>query len=145
MLHLGPGMTRASQTLSGFSIILALASGGVAARHAAVTRESAVNPAAAAAQVTFNRDIAPIVFRNCAQCHHPGEAGPFPLLSYADVKTHGRQIALVTSKRIMPPWLPAQSDLKFADELRLSDKEIATIQTWVDQGEIEGSPSDLPP
>jgi mono/diheme cytochrome c family protein len=138
-------MTRASQTLSGFFLVLAVASAGFAARHAAATWQSAPASTAAQPQVTFNRDIAPMVFRNCAPCHHPGEAGPFPLLTYADVKTHGRQIAFVTSKRNMPPWLPEQSDLKFADELRLSDKEIATIQTWVDQGEIEGSPSDLPP
>jgi tetratricopeptide (TPR) repeat protein/mono/diheme cytochrome c family protein len=129
---------------SGFFIILALLSGGVAARHVAATRESARKPAATQAQVTFNRDIAPIVFRNCALCHHPGEAGPFPLLTYADVKTHGRQIALVTRKRIMPPWLPDRGELKFTDELRLSDEEIGTIQSWVDQGEIEGHPADLP-
>ncbi len=138
-------MTRASQTLSGFCIILALASGGVAARHAVATRESARKPTVAQAQVTFNRDIAPIVFRNCAQCHHPGEAGPFSLLTYADVKLHARQIAFVTSKRVMPPWLPEPGELKFADELRLSYEEIAAIQAWVDQGEIEGSAADLPP
>ncbi|HEY6384938.1 MAG TPA: hypothetical protein VIX91_04570 [Candidatus Acidoferrum sp.] len=101
-------MTRAPQTLSGLLLILAVASAGFAARHATVARQSSLKPATTQAQVTFNRDIAPIVFRNCAQCHHPGEAGPFPLLTYADAKTHGRQIALVTSRRIMPPWLPEQ-------------------------------------
>jgi mono/diheme cytochrome c family protein len=104
-------MTRAPQTLSGFLLLLAVTSAGFAARHSAAARQSSLKPGAAEAQVTFNRDIAPVVFRNCAQCHHPGEAGPFPLLTYADVKTHGRQIALVTSKRIMPPWLPEQSNL----------------------------------
>ena len=136
-------MTRASKTLSGFFLVLAVASAGLAARHSAGTRQPA--PKAMPQQITFNRDIAPIVFRNCAQCHHPGEAGPFPLLTYADVKTHGRQIAFVTSKRIMPPWLPEAGEVKFADELRLSDAEIAMIQAWVDQGEIEGNPADLPP
>ena len=125
-------------------MVLALASAGITARHAAAARKSARKPAAAEALVTFDRDIAPIVFRNCAQCHHPGEAGPFPLLTYADVKTHGRQIAFVTQKRIMPPWLPEPGELKFADELRLSDEEIRRIQSWVDQGEIEGHPADLP-
>ncbi len=138
-------MTRAPQTLVGVLLVLALTSAGFAARHAAATRQSAAKSTTAQTQVTFNRNIAPIMFRNCAQCHHPGEAGPFPLLSYADVKTHGRQIAFVTSKHIMPPWLPEPGDLKFADELRLSEAEIATIQTWVDQGEMEGNPADLPP
>jgi tetratricopeptide (TPR) repeat protein len=138
-------MTRASQSLSGFLILLALTSGGVAARHATATRQSNSQSRATSVGVTFNRDIAPIVFRNCAQCHHPGEAGPFPLLSYTDVKSHARQIAFVTSKRIMPPWLPEPGTLKFADELRLSDEEIAAIQAWVDHGEIEGNAADLPP
>jgi Flp pilus assembly protein TadD len=138
-------MTRAPQTFSGFLLVFAVASAAFAAHHRAAERQSALKPAAAQTQVTFNHDIAPIVFRNCAQCHHPGEAGPFSLLSYADVKTHGRQIAFVTSKHIMPPWLPEPGELKFADELRLTDAEIATIQRWVDQGEIEGNPSDLPP
>ena len=138
-------MTRASKTLSGLLFVFAVASAAFAAHHGAAKRQSSLKPAASQTQVTFNHDIAPIVFRNCAQCHHPGEAGPFSLLSYADVKTHGRQIAFVTSKHIMPPWLPEPGELKFADELRLTDAEIATIQTWVDQGEIEGNPSDLPP
>jgi Tfp pilus assembly protein PilF len=138
-------MTRASESLSGFFIVLALASAGVAARHATAARQSRPQSKAMPLQATFNRDIAPIVFRNCAPCHHPGEAGPFALLTYADVKSHARQIAFVSSKRIMPPWLPEPGELKFADELRLSDEEIATIQTWVDQGQIEGNPGDLPP
>ena len=97
-----------------------------------------------APQITFNRDVAPIVFRTCAACHHPGGAGPFSLLSYADAKVHARQIATVTRTHFMPPWLPEPGDLKFADELRLSDQEITTIQEWQQQGAVEGSPSDLP-
>jgi tetratricopeptide (TPR) repeat protein len=138
-------MTRASQTLSGFFLLLAVASAGLAARHSRATRAPAPKAAPAEPQITFDRDIAPIVFRNCAPCHHPGEAGPFPLLTYTDVKTHGRQIAFVTRKRIMPPWLPEPGELKFRDELRLEDAEIALIESWVDQGEIEGNAAELPP
>ena len=137
-------MTRASQALSGFIALLALASVGFAARHATSRRQANPQPATAAREVTFNRDVAPIVFHNCALCHHPGEAGPFPLLTYADVKSHARQIAFVTDKRIMPPWLPDPGELKFTDELRLSDEQIATLQAWVDQGMLEGSAADLP-
>jgi tetratricopeptide (TPR) repeat protein len=138
-------MTRASQTLSGFFLLLAVASAGLAARHSRATRPPAPKAAPAEPQITFDRDIAPIVFRNCAPCHHPGEAGPFPLLTYTDVKTHGKQIAFVTRKRIMPPWLPEPGELKFRDELRLEDAEIALIESWVDQGEIEGNAAELPP
>ncbi len=96
-------------------------------------------------QVTFNRDIAPIVFHYCASCHRPGEAGPFPLLTYDDVKKHGRQIEAVTQTRFMPPWLPEPQPLKFADERRLSSEQLALIQKWVEQGMPQGNPADLPP
>ena len=95
--------------------------------------------------VTFNRDIAPIIFHSCSTCHRPGEAAPFSLLAYDDVKKHARQIADVTRSRAMPPWLPEPQKLKFADELRLSDAEISLIQRWVEQGAVEGNPNDLPP
>jgi tetratricopeptide (TPR) repeat protein/mono/diheme cytochrome c family protein len=95
-------------------------------------------------QVTFNRDIAPVVFQSCARCHRPGESGPFPLLTYDDVKKHARQVEIVTRMRFMPPWLPEPQALKFADEPRLSDEQIATIKEWVEEGAPEGNPADLP-
>jgi len=100
---------------------------------------------AANQQVTFNRDIAPILFRNCTGCHRPGEAGPFPLLTYKDAKSHARQIAAVTQTKFMPPWLPEPGEFKFADELHLTDQQIALIAKWVEGGAMEGAASDLPP
>jgi Flp pilus assembly protein TadD len=97
------------------------------------------------AQVTFNRDIAPIVFHFCAICHRPGEAAPFSLLSYKDVRSHARQIAAITGSRIMPPWLPEPGPYRFADQMRLSSQQIALIAKWVEQGAVEGEASDLPP
>jgi Flp pilus assembly protein TadD len=130
-------MTCASQSLGAGLILLALIS--------ALCAQNGSPPKSASGQpVNFNRDIAPIVYRSCALCHHPGDSGPFPLLTYADVKLHARQIAVVTQKRIMPPWLPEPGGPEFADELRLSDEDIARIRAWVDQGAIEGEPSDLP-
>ncbi|HUC53988.1 MAG TPA: tetratricopeptide repeat protein [Candidatus Cybelea sp.] len=102
-------------------------------------------PAIPEQRVTFNRDIAPILYHSCAMCHRPGEAAPFPLLSYKDAKSHARQIAAVTQRHFMPPWLPEPGELKFADELRLTAGQIALFQKWVDQGAEEGEPSDLPP
>jgi Flp pilus assembly protein TadD len=96
-------------------------------------------------QVTFNRDIAPILFHSCSTCHRTGEAAPFSLLTYSDAKRHARQIADVTRSRAMPPWLPEPQELKFADELRLSDAEINLIARWAEQGAIEGNAADLPP
>ncbi len=95
--------------------------------------------------VTFNKDIAPIIFSNCAACHHPGGSGPFSLLSYPEVKMHARQIAQATSSRYMPPWLPESGYGKFVGERRLSDGQIESIQSWVANGMPEGKTTDLPP
>jgi tetratricopeptide (TPR) repeat protein len=126
------------------SILVLLAAGfGVLAAKSAAPSQGHSHPAASS-QVTFNRDIAPIIYRSCTMCHRPGEAGPFNLLSYSDVKKHARQIAEVTQSQAMPPWLPAPQEARFADELRLSEQEINLIQKWVEQGEIEGAAADLP-
>ena len=95
--------------------------------------------------VTFNREIAPIIFQNCAPCHHPGEAGPFPLLSYEDAAKFARQIAYVTERHVMPPWLPAPGRLRFQGEMRLSDEEIRLFRLWADEGAPRGDAKELPP
>lgn len=93
---------------------------------------------------TFNQDVAPIVYKFCADCHRPGEAGPFSLLTYQDVKKHAQQIVLVTGSRFMPPWLPDPGPYAFADERRLTDAQILTIRRWVEAGSPEGDPSNAP-
>lgn len=101
-------------------------------------------PANAASDVTFNKDIAPLIFQNCAACHHTGGSAPFSLLDYKDVKKHARQIAAVTKSRYMPPWLPESGYGAFAGERKLSDEQIRLIAQWVEQGSVEGASSDLP-
>ncbi len=98
-----------------------------------------------AAPVTFNRDIAPLVFEHCAPCHHQGGVGPFPLLTYQDVRKHASQIVAVTERRYMPPWPPQQGYGDFRGNRRLSDAQIRLLAEWVKQREPEGNPADLPP
>lgn len=87
-----------------------------------------------AATVTFNHDIAPIVYRNCSGCHRPGQSAPFSLLSYEDVKRRASLIAAVTKRRYMPPWLPEAGHGEFAEERRLTDSEIQEIAEWAKAG-----------
>ncbi len=94
---------------------------------------------------TFSRDIAPIIYRNCAACHRPGEAGPFSLLTYRDVKIHARQIADVTRRHYMPPWQPEPGHGDFADERRLSEAQIQLIGEWAAAGAPEGPAAETPP
>ncbi len=99
---------------------------------------------ALAQNVTFNKQIAPIIFNNCSECHRPGEAAPFSLLSYQDVMKKGAIIAAVTTSRQMPPWKAEPASYKYRDERRLKDSDIALIQAWVKQGMPEGLASDRP-
>src|SRR5260370_29007483 len=100
---------------------------------------------AAASAVTYYREIAPILFQNCAPCHRPGQSGPFPLLSYDDARRRASQIAAVTRRRYMPPWLPEPGYGEFIGERRLSDAQIRWIEDWARAGAPEGSASDAPP
>jgi len=106
----------------------------------------AAAPAHADGALVFHKDIEPIVFNNCAQpCHHPGGAGPFSLVTYEDVRKRARQIAVVTGKRYMPPWLPEPEGPRFAGERRLSQDQIERLRLWAEQGAAEGDRSDAKP
>lgn len=98
-----------------------------------------------AGSLTFTKDIAPIVFNNCASCHRPGEVAPFSLLSYQDVKKRASQIAHVTESRFMPPWKADKGDYPLKSERRLTNEQIGLIKQWAAEGAVEGSAKDLPP
>nr|HEV7953086.1 hypothetical protein [Candidatus Acidoferrales bacterium] len=85
-----------------------------AAQHSPTQTAKGLN--AAAPTPNFAHDIAPILFRNCVSCHRPGESAPFSLLNYADANKHAERIAIATSTREMPPWLPAAGYGNFVDE-----------------------------
>jgi Flp pilus assembly protein TadD len=95
--------------------------------------------------VTFNKQIAPLIFQYCAACHRPGESAPFPLLSYQDVRRHASQIVAVTQSRYMPPWLPKPGYGDFTGERRLTADQLRLIAEWVKEDAPEGNSADLPP
>jgi hypothetical protein len=96
---------------------------------------------------TFAADIAPIVFANCVSCHRPGQAGPFSLLSYDDLRRHADEIVDVTSSREMPPWHATRGEgfPEVRDERRLTNEQIAVIKRWVDGGMPSGDLKRTPP
>jgi len=93
---------------------------------------------------TFNSDIAPILYRNCATCHRSGQVAPFSLLTYSDAAKRARLIATVTAKRYMPPWKAEAGYGHFADERRLTDAQIEAIAEWAGNGAPEGDPQRKP-
>src|SRR5215471_13397892 len=94
--------------------------------------------------VTFTKDVAPILYAKCADCHHAGEAAPFSVLSYKDVRPWARSIKEKVVSRQMPPWHADPHFGQWANDRRLSDQEIQRISAWVDQGAKEGDAADLP-
>jgi mono/diheme cytochrome c family protein len=112
----------------------------------ALVAAAAVGLAARDREPTFAEDIAPIVYAHCATCHRPGQAAPFSLLSYEDVKRRATLVVGATSRRYMPPWHATQAPgfPEFRDERRLADADIATIKAWVDAGMPSGDLSKAP-
>jgi hypothetical protein len=96
-----------------------------------------------AAVPTFNRDIAPILHKQCAGCHRPGEVAPFPLLTYQDAVRRARKIAKATRGGVMPPW-KAEPGPRFKNERRLTAEQIELIADWVAHGTPEGDPAARP-
>lgn len=108
---------------------------------------AAAQSPAAGRQVTFTKDIAPILQRSCQNCHRTGELAPMSLVTYEEVRPWARAIKTRTTSREMPPWhldrhIGVQS---FKDNPSLTDEEIATIARWVDTGAPRGNPADMPP
>ena len=97
-----------------------------------------------ATPVTFTKDVAPILQRSCQNCHRPGSIAPMSLLTYKDARPWARSIKEKVARRQMPPWHidRAVGITKFKDDPSLTDAEIATISSWVDQGAVEGNPAD---
>jgi hypothetical protein len=130
---------------------------GPALAIAAVGALVAANPVSAQtkgdAQVTYSKDIAPIMQRSCQNCHRPGSVAPMSLLSYQEVRPFAKEIKRRTqlryapySRGVMPPWFLEENVgiQKMKEDFSLTDQQIATIAKWADNGAPEGSPADLP-
>ena len=101
---------------------------------------------AATPAVTFARDVAPILQKNCQECHQPGAIGPMSLRTYEEVRPWARAIKQRVVAREMPPYRYDKVGIQhLKDDLRLSEADIQTIARWVDNGAPLGNPADLPP
>ncbi|MGH9383194.1 MAG: hypothetical protein ACRD2N_02730 [Vicinamibacterales bacterium] len=101
-------------------------------------------PAPAGAGPTYTKDVAPILFKNCSQCHRPNEVAPMSLMTYDEVRPWARSIKSKVVKREMPPWGIGKTTLKFSNDRQMTQQEIDTVVSWVDSGAPMGTPSDLP-
>jgi mono/diheme cytochrome c family protein len=99
---------------------------------------------AADAPVTFTKDVAPILYKSCVECHRPTMFAPMSLLTYDDARPYARSIKQRVVSRIMPPWGADPAHGEFKNDPRLSQAEIDTIAAWVDGGAVKGNDADLP-
>ena len=98
-------------------------------------------------QVTFTKDVAPILQRSCQGCHRAGQMAPMSLVTYQEVRPWARAIKGRVVAREMPPWHVDRTIgiQKFKDDASLSDEEVSTVAKWVDAGAPLGNPADMPP
>jgi len=99
---------------------------------------------AADTPVTFTKDVAPILYKSCVECHRPTMFAPMSLLTYDDARPYARSIKQRVVGRIMPPWGADPAYGEFKNDPRLSQAEIDTIAAWVDGGAVKGNDTDLP-
>ena len=116
----------------------------------AVLTASVASTGTAVAQtgdVTFAKDVAPILQRSCQTCHREGAIAPMSLLTYEETRPWARAIKDKVQTRTMPPWYIDKNIgvQGFRYDRSLSDAEIETIATWVDSGAPRGNPADMPP
>ena len=125
--------------------------GWIAVLAAGVAPVAAAGQAPADEQVTFTKDIAPILQRSCQRCHRPDSLAPMSLIDYEEVRPWARSMKYRTGLRdkpgAMPPWY-VEKDIgiqQFKNDPSLSDEEIAKIAAWADSGAQQGDPADMPP
>jgi cytochrome c553 len=97
------------------------------------------------AETTFTRDVAPLLYKHCASCHHANDIAPMALIAYNDARPWAAAIKEAVLTRKMPPWKADPHYGKWSNDDSLTDAEIATIKAWVDGGKLEGDPKVLPP
>ena len=96
-------------------------------------------------EVTYAKHIAPILQKHCVDCHHPGTAAPFSLLTYQDAADWSAMIEEVVTQKRMPPWHADPRFGHFANERRLSTDEVDTLTTWIAAGAPEGEKNAVTP
>jgi hypothetical protein len=94
--------------------------------------------------VTFNRDVLPILQKNCQNCHRPGEIAPFSLLSYTDARPWAKSMKVAVLTKKMPPWFADPQFGHFANDRTLSAADVNTLVAWADNGAPEGDAKDKP-
>ncbi len=116
---------------------------GIGVGLAAVLLTAGASPAQGQTP-TFSKDVAPIVYEKCAECHRPGSMAPMSLMTYEDIRPWARAVKQRVVHREMPPWGADPAYGPYANDPSLTEAQIDTIAAWVDGGAPAGDPAHLP-
>jgi mono/diheme cytochrome c family protein len=97
------------------------------------------------AGVTFTKDVAPLLYSNCAECHRPTGIAPMALITYKDVRPWAKSIKQRVAERSMPPWFADPNHGEFSNNPSLAQKDIDAIVAWVDAGSPKVTRKTCPP
>ena len=114
----------------------------IAFKTSLFTLLTGITALAASNTVTFNKDVLPILQKNCQGCHRPGELAPMSLLTYTDARPWAKAMKQAVLTKKMPPWFAEKGH--FANDRTLSQDQIDTLVAWADNGAPEGDAKDKP-
>src|ERR1700752_4257109 len=131
--------------LSAVGIVLTILI-AIVAQISALAADAKPANAGAREQVTFSKDVAPILQAKCQECHQPNSIAPMSLITFQEARPWARSIKERVATRQMPPWHIDRSVgvQKFKNDMSLTDEQVETIVRWVDGGALQGDPKDLP-
>ncbi|CAN5870930.1 hypothetical protein BH24ACI5_BH24ACI5_28450 [soil metagenome] len=132
---------KAAFTIGGAAVVLSAA---ILSASGSASEQYAAKPPAAGVP-TFTKDVAPILYKNCASCHRPGEIAPMSLLGYGDARKWAKAIRDEVGDATMPPWHADPAHGRFANDRSLSAADKDVLTKWANGGAPEGDPKDLPP
>ena len=122
--------------LAGLSLAALVAAGATIVARA--------EPTASTSEVTFNKDVLPVLQKNCQTCHRPGSIAPMSLLTYEEARPWAKSMKIKVASRQMPPWFADPQYGHFANDRSLKQADIDTIVKWADLGAPAGDPKDAP-
>ena len=101
-------------------------------------------PAASVNHVTFNKEVLPVLQKNCQGCHRPGEAAPMSFLTYKETRPYAKAIKAAVAAKKMPPWFADPAHGKWVNDRSMTQPEINTLVAWADTGAAEGNSKEAP-
>ena len=126
--------------MSGRHVLL----GGVLIGLTSLTSSIGIAAGDGARSVTFNKDVLPILQKNCQTCHRPGEIAPMSFLTYNETRPWAKAIKTAVVSRQMPPWFADPAYGHFANDRTMSEADIKTLSAWADEGAVAGDEKDKP-